>query len=572
MKKENNLNGFVSKLYEDFGYRLPLSALFKGIDCEDLLPDRFGGSDELSEEDAKWVKEVEMLVRVIRSIVSKPHIHLKREETLKNINSFYRIDARVVRETCRDAKLWRQSADGSMQPEYIRTFEYEDDVAIYENRFVALVIDRLTSIIGHRLNAIFAESGQLDRLLSSREYGVGDVATLADFDPFYRIISTAPEDKDFSGSASITANRVSVLSTPKSSFLKAIETLSLARRRMIQLRRTSFYRDCMKKGKLTVAAVKPTNILIHDRKYNYVYRFFLKHLLKTRSVKDEAATQLEFANYATVKVLYELHRAGFSPKSSDASLVNSEGLYEANDLVLTKGPLDVSFRSDSTLGMRVTVSLDYTLGGFAKEHNLAEKRSARYYLRYMGVRPRNLRTVKEVDDDIEAFAKAMREEGYHDAFTLTMMKKQHNRRAIITSNKILKLDSNVWNMLKNMFFFTEASSLIYTRKCPVCGGVNIENENGNCLCIDCMSAYALLGFGKGRDRRELVWLKRVAYEVSVDIEEKEDFYDDLPEVDEVLAAELLSEAEAAGAENEEEVPMEEELDLDYVGFSLEDGE
>jgi len=416
-----------------------------------------------------------------------------------------------------------------------------------------MVIDRLTSVIGRRLNAIFADSGQLDRLLGSREYGVGDVATLADFDPFYRIISTAPEDKDFSGSASVIANRVSVLSTPKSSFLKAIETLTLARKRMIQLRRSVFYRDCMKKGKLTVAGVKPTNILIHDRKYNYVYRFFLKHLLKTRSVKDEAATQLEFANYATVKVLYELSRAGFQPKTSDAALINNEGLYEASDVVMTKGPLDVSFRSDGAAGMRVTVSLDYTLGGFAKEQNLAEKRSARYYLRYMGVRPKNLRTVKEVDDDINAFSKAMREEGYHDAYTLTMMQKQHNRRAIITSNKLLKLDSNVWNMLKNMFFFTEASSLIYTRKCPVCGGVNIENENGNCLCVDCMSAYALLGFGKGRDRRELIWLKRVAYEVSVDIEEKEDFYDDLPEIDEALMTELLTEAEAASAE---EAPIE----------------
>ena len=548
MKKEYSLNGFVSKLYEDFGYRLPLSALFKEIEKQALLPDKFGGSDELSEEDAQWVKDVEMLVRVIRSIVSKPHIHLKREETLKNINSFYRIDARVVRETCRDSKLWRQGADGSMQPEYIRTFEYEEDIAIYENRFVAMVIDRLTSVIGRRLNAIFADSGQLDRLLGSREYGVGDVATLADFDPFYRIVSTAPEDKDFSGSASIVKDRVSVLSTPKSSFLKAIETLTLARKRMIQLRRSLFYRDCMKKGKLTVAAVKPTNILIHDRKYNYVYRFFLKHLLKTRSVKDEAATQIEFANYATVKVLYELSRAGFTPKTSEHALVNNEGLYEANDVIMTKGPLDVSFRSDGAAGMRVTVSLDYALGGFAKEQNLAEKRSARYYLRYMGVRPRNLRTVKEVDDDIDAFAKAMREEGYHDAYTLTMMQKQHNRRAIITSNKLLKLDSNVWNMLKNMFFFTEASSLIYTRKCPVCGGVNIENENGSCLCVDCMSAYALLSFGKGRDRRELIWLKRVAYEVSVDIEEKEDFYDDLPEIDETLMAELLNEAEAASAE------------------------
>ena len=553
MKKEYSLNGFVSKLYEDFGYRLPLSALFKEIEKQDLLPDRFGGSDELSEEDAQWVKDVEMLVRVIRSIVSKPHIHLKREETLKNINSFYRIDARVVRDTCRDSKLWRQGADGTMQPEYIRTFEYEEDIAIYENRFVAMVIDRLTTVIGRRLNAIFADSGQLDRLLGSREYGVGDVATLADFDPFYRIVSTAPEDKDFSGSASVIANRVSVLSTPKSSFLKAIETLTLARKRMIQLRRSVFYRDCMKKGKLTVAGVKPTNILIHDRKYNYVYRFFLKHLLKTRSVKDEAATQLEFANYATVKVLYELSRAGFQPKTSDAALINNEGLYEASDVVMTKGPLDVSFRSDGAAGMRVTVSLDYTLGGFAKEQNLAEKRSARYYLRYMGVRPKNLRTVKEVDDDINAFSKAMREEGYHDAYTLTMMQKQHNRRAIITSNKLLKLDSNVWNMLKNMFFFTEASSLIYTRKCPVCGGVNIENENGNCLCVDCMSAYALLGFGKGRDRRELIWLKRVAYEVSVDIEEKEDFYDDLPEIDEALMTELLTEAEAASAE---EAPIE----------------
>ena len=555
MKKEYSLNGFVSKLYGDFGYRLPLSALFKKIDTEELLPERFGGSEELSDEDAKWVKDIEMLVRVIRGIVSKPHIHLKREEALKNINSFYRIDARVVRETCRDSKLWRQGADGSMQPEYIRTFEYEEDVAIYENRFVAMVIDRLISVIGHRLNRIFAEAGQLDRLLGSREYGVGDVAMLADFDPFFRIVSTAPEDKDFSGSASVVRDRVPALSTPKSSFLRAIEALSLARKRMIQLRRTAFYRDCMKKGKLAVAAVKPTNILIHDRKYNYVYRFFLAHLLKTRRAKDEVATQLEFANYATVKLLYELHRAGFMPKSPELALVHNEGLYESVDIVMTKGPLDVSFRSDAALGMRVTVSLDYTLGGFAKEQHLAEKRSARYYLRYMGIRPRQLRTVKEVDEDIDAFSKAMREEGYHDAFTLTMMEKQHNRRAIITSHKLLKLDANVWNMLKTMFFFTEASSEIYSRKCPVCGGANIDNENGNCLCIDCMSAYALLGFGKGRDRRELIWLKRVAYEVPQDIEEKEDFYDDLPEIDDALARELLSRAEAAPLD---EAPLYEE--------------
>ena len=546
-KNEYSLKEFVSKLYDDFGYRMPLDTLFSEIDAKSLLPERFEGNDELPEADLQWVKDVELLVRVIRSIISKPHIHLKREEALKNINSFYRIDSRVVRDTCRDSKLWRQGNDGSVQPEYIRTFEYEDDIAIYENRFVAMVIDRLIAVIGHRLNKAFADAGQLDRLLGSREYGVGEVAMLADFDPYYRIISTAPEDEDFSGTAAITGKRVQVLSTPKSSFLSAIQSLTLTRKRLLQLRRTAFYRDCMKKGKMTLSAVKPTNILIHDHKYNHVYRFFLKHLLRMGREKDTAATQTEFANYVLVKVMYELHRASFEPKSAEMALtLNEKGLYEANGVVLVRGPLNVEFRSDGDAGVKLTVTMDYALGGFAKEQNLAEKRSARYYLRFMGVRPQKLHTVKDVDDDAAAFAKAMIAEGYHDAYTLTPLKKQHGRRTIIVSNRLLKLDSNVWNMLKNMFFFLEGSSVIYARKCPVCGSINIENENGRCLCIDCASDYALLSLGKGRDRRDLVWLKRVSYEVS-DVEDKDDYYEyDIFEADDHLAEQLLKEADAAG--------------------------
>ena len=89
-------------------------------------------------------------------------------------------------------------------------------------------------------------------------------------------------------------------------------------------------------------------------------------------------------------------------------------------------------------------------------------------------------------------------------------KKRQKDDVIICSPQTYKIDANVKSMIDSCIIFAEGDNYIYSHICPVCGlYVDGEQDDGNCYCANCDSAYSLMSHGRNNKVKESVWIKRL---------------------------------------------------------------
>ena len=153
--KDNSLSilkNFTRKL-ANCRYRVAVETL-----VEDL---KKGGFGYLAEKDKKEVvnndfvlaDDFETLLESIRVIFRAPRLHLKKENVVLHAETASKFNVATLKATFKDEKLWRIK-DGNPSPEYVHSYVFEDDFAIYENRFVCFVIDRVLEEVSKKINEL----------------------------------------------------------------------------------------------------------------------------------------------------------------------------------------------------------------------------------------------------------------------------------------------------------------------------------------------------------------------------------------------------------------------------------
>ena len=91
------------------------------------------------ESDRAFLKEVSSVLNVIISIIYHPHIANKREEVVIRIEQAQQISEEAFRQILADSRLWK-SHGMKMIPEEVYHYQHIDELRIYENRFIGLLI------------------------------------------------------------------------------------------------------------------------------------------------------------------------------------------------------------------------------------------------------------------------------------------------------------------------------------------------------------------------------------------------------------------------------------------------
>ena len=89
--------------------------------------------------DREFLKEVSYVLNVIISIIYHPHIANKREEVVIRIEQAQAIDEEAFRRILTDSSLWKQHGL-KMVPEEVHYYQHIDELRIYENRFIGMLI------------------------------------------------------------------------------------------------------------------------------------------------------------------------------------------------------------------------------------------------------------------------------------------------------------------------------------------------------------------------------------------------------------------------------------------------
>ncbi len=443
-----------------------------------------------------WVDDFKKTVNAIRTIISKPKIHLRTDKVLLNANIASKVDSLGLIMTVKDTKLWKKK-DNEFKPEYIYANVYEDELPIYENRFLVLLINKMSVFVSLQLLKLYQKTGALNKFVDKNGVELSDLDAINATAYFYK------QDDEF-----VFDDSLPLLTSTDNKVKEYIEKLNQLRISVNKIKKSSFYKICDKARHLTDTEVHPTNVLTMHPDYRVCYDFYRKLIKYVEQENIEVLTTIHYENYAVLSIIHSLTKAGYKlPQKINLTIENEKIVIK--DLKLIKEPVSITLNVKDNL-MEIDVDLLYFANKFIKTLNLRQKRGASYAI----VIEPNLKYtyfIKEklneyIDETINKYLR----EGFDNCFIINPFESISHPHSIMVSPHSRKLDKNIDNLIKSFAIFIEGDEFIYSRKCPICGSFMVNFNNVNYDCLNCNTVYAIMNTGKKEEnRRDMIWIKRI---------------------------------------------------------------
>ncbi len=215
------------------------------------------------DNDLKFFDKIHFIISVIISIIVHPHISNKGEDIVLRSDQVHSLQNDMFLKTIKDARLWKHNKDKEMIPENVHYYQNVDELRIYENIFIVMLIDILSS-------------------------------ELNKYNEFYtRMILTYQNEEHLS----LSQDKVQI----------AFDRIEILQKKIRKLKDTYFYKEIAKGGKTTLRQITPTNILLKDRLYNYCFKFYRELI----SYEDKENLQDDFLVYYSILFLKSLKELDF---------------------------------------------------------------------------------------------------------------------------------------------------------------------------------------------------------------------------------------------------------------------
>ncbi|MFA5449021.1 MAG: hypothetical protein WC292_01085 [Clostridia bacterium] len=207
--------------------------------------------------DDAWIRTIESLIYSVERIVKDPKKFIIDERIIVNVEKAKKTDAETIRHLASHTNYIRAIGDdGFIQPSKLQVKEINEDLLIYENRFVFSLIERLTTFIEQRYTAIKEQIDTYDttnlKLKSKFNIHRGEV----EYDINIKVRNE-------------TANRIML--QKNHDLLGKIEVL---RKRILILRGTQFYK-ALSKAKPVYPPIMKTNIINMQKDYQAAYQLWM---------------------------------------------------------------------------------------------------------------------------------------------------------------------------------------------------------------------------------------------------------------------------------------------------------
>ncbi len=431
---------------------------------ESLNEGKFGYTLNLKEQqivtnDFIFADDIATAVKHIKAIFSEPHISLKQENVVQNSDQATKIDARSMSATLKDEKLWRVKGN-ALKPEYVHAYVQEDNLAIYENRFVCYLIDTLFDAVNQKvcamLNGVKTINGQMALGLNEEEQ------------------SSVFSNEDYL-KYSADNDGLPVLLSNEDIFVKIVSSLIKSKKILTSLKEDAVYLACKKAGPFDGANAENTNIFENDVHYNFCYNFVMNYFNKDVAVSSE---EQSYYNFVQVNLFTALNNLGYKPseKNENIGVSNSANL-KYSSLLFESKIFNVELAQDSnSLIVKITNNVDHN-----QSINLLK---VAYSKNANPIFP----------DDVS----------YTNVFTITDQPSEDCDTISIlpaNSNSVEKLQ----NLITTLLFVAEGSELIHTRRCPICGSSLVSPEGSDYSCVTCEGVYHIYNY----EFKDIIWVKRM---------------------------------------------------------------
>ncbi len=206
--------------------------------------------------DDSWITTIEKLIYSVEQIVKNPKKFIKDKEVLLNVEKARKVSAVTIRHLASHTNFIRAiDENGKIQPSKVLTSEMQEDLLIYENRFVFALIQKLIAFIEKRYETIksHVDSYETTNLVMKSKFkiGGGDV----EYDTNLKV--RQPGNK-----AVYKRNH------------EQLKKIEIIRKRLLILRNTNFCK-ALSAAKPVAPPIIKTNIINMQTDYNNCYKLWL---------------------------------------------------------------------------------------------------------------------------------------------------------------------------------------------------------------------------------------------------------------------------------------------------------
>lgn len=423
------------------------------------------------DEEKKRFEELKTVTDKILSIVYDPAFHTENNEIILRSELSGKLSHESFSDTMRDPSLWKEKK-GEMVPEYVHTVENIDTIDIYENRFIALLINEINDELDTILDDITPMVESIGEHYQNNLFTFGPYSPLRNMRqkeyPYSPFLLKGNEEKE-----------------------ELYALLSRIRKRMKHLKETEFYKITSKHP--ISHSVRPTNILIHDKLYSYCFKYYMANMRKEG--KEEKRREILYYNYFFVSFLRSLKEREYLKKKNMPKLsFDNEDRLHFSPFEVKYSPFSFSFKEDETrMGLYIDVTLHYDEKDEKSSYYLATKEK---------YGEKNVSSFVSLKDEI------------HDAKVI-----------LITGNNLLKDYDSILtlsyrrnrnkallgDLISSFSILIDANRDLYSEMCPVCGKNKTIFNGKEYLCQNCHSEYTMNKYSD----KTLLWIKSYGKEQNV---------------------------------------------------------
>jgi hypothetical protein len=319
----------LKKYFQDFNRNLVSNAgtNFKYDKIYELVSKKVVKVDGLHQNFLKediefsWLPELEIVTEKIMAIATNPRTHIKFEKEIKKAEQVVKIDNFDIIETLKLPKYWRQK-DDTYLPEYLFSDQYETEYAIYENRFIINLIDKMLTFLNRIIADLYEKVKKVNRNFIEHHVPVSDIDILQEIANFENMSHTS---KTVVRQKHKTNKNIKLLTTNDSPYVEALRRVLIAKGTLSHALSTPFYKIVKKSKKLSDSDVHITNMLAGDRKYAPCYNFYRKLLTLQASVEEDDGeiNPKDYHNYVLLNIFSAFEGIGFEAKNKDSKYKQS---------------------------------------------------------------------------------------------------------------------------------------------------------------------------------------------------------------------------------------------------------
>ncbi len=455
MKNDNFtiLKQFARKL-SNCKYRVPVTSLIDLYNSGKFGFSNKNGESEVVTNDYIFADDIATAIKHIRNIFREPHISIKQDEIISLSSTASKTDARSLNETIKDEKLWRVRGS-QVKPEYVHAYVNEENLAIYENRFICFLVDTLQFACSQKISALCKNLTTVNNTVCPLD-NAQDNFSFSDYDNFVNNNGDIP-----------------VLLTTREPVVSVISSLIKSRNALEILKNDKLYIACKKAGSFDGKNTKNTNIFENESNYNFCYNFYLNYFDKDVTLGTEEDM---YNNFVKVSTFTAINNLGFIPLEENESLaISNSANLSFTKLSFSKAPFTINvIQKDKDLEIEVVNGVD---GNTAK---------------YLVLINPNI----EINDEDSLL--------YTNVFIVNDKDVVDNNSFIVIPSKTDAL-KNLEKLIKSLLIVVEGSEFIHTMYCPVCGSPLISPDYKDYNCTNCESIYHIYNY----EYKDLIWIKRL---------------------------------------------------------------